>query len=77
MANIVANNYKDRKILKQHKNFMPDRLSIRRPNTPDVLNFTPDNIQCLTFILSPVYISEGKINKMKLLTQSKAKKIFQ
>ena len=39
MANIAANNYKDRKILKRHKNFMPDRSSDRRPNNTGRIEF--------------------------------------
>ena len=39
MANIAANNYKDRKILKRHKNFMLDRPSIRRPNNTRHVEF--------------------------------------
>ena len=39
MANIAASNYKDRKILKQHKNFMLDRPSVRRPNNTRRIEF--------------------------------------
>ena len=39
MANIAANDYKGRKILKRHKNFMPDRPSVRRPNNTGRIEF--------------------------------------
>ena len=39
MANIAANNYKDRKTLKWHMNFRPDRPSVRRPNNTGHIEF--------------------------------------
>ena len=39
MANIAANNYKEKKILKRHKNFMPDGPSLRRPNNTRRIEF--------------------------------------
>ena len=39
MANIAGKNYKDRKILKRHKKFMPDRPSVRRPNNTGHIEF--------------------------------------
>ena len=39
MANIAGNNYKDKKILKWHKNFMWDRPPVRRPNNTGCIEF--------------------------------------
>ena len=60
MANIAANNYKDRKILKRHKNFMLDRLSVRRPNNTRHIEFHAGQCPMSTLILSPD-IDKGQV----------------
>ena len=61
MANIAANNYKDRKILKRHKNFMPDRLSVRRPNKTGRIEFHTGQRPMSDTYFKPWYAASKKL----------------